>query len=109
MTYSTTELSIRWLKNNDYVSQNVEQYNQFAFKRKDLFGFIDIVAIKPGIILAVQTTTRANMRSRWRKIDSLAESRTWLAAGGRIVVHGWYKDGQRWRLAELVYDGITTL
>ncbi len=65
---------------------------------KDLFGIIDILAVRtaaadaslPGF-LGVQVTTR-NGRSEHRKtiLDSAA-SPDWLAAGGRIQIHSWFQ------------------
>lgn len=67
-------------------------------KRRDLFGFIDIVALdgQPGL-LGIQATTNVNAASRVLKIriDCYELARTWLEAGNRIQVWGWAKKGAR--------------
>jgi hypothetical protein len=74
--------------------------------RQDLYGFIDVLAIRDGEILAVQVTTGANVAARLAKIDAEPRAKTWLSAGGKIVVHGWSKQGARgkrkmWTLREV--------
>lgn len=59
--------------------------------RKDLFGFGDILAVKPGEFLIVQTTAASGQAARRSKIIALPEAGQWLRAGGRIMVHGWRK------------------
>jgi len=58
-----------------------------------LFGFIDLLAIRKGETLAVQTTS-TGVSSRIKKImesDYLPKVRD---AGWRIVVHGWRKNSK---------------
>ena len=66
--------------------------------RKDLFGFIDIVALQPDLpgLLGIQATSRSNVSSRVKKIREEPRSETWLAAGNRIEVWGWGKKTGRW-------------
>ncbi len=61
---------------------------------KDLFGFIDMVAMKDGITLAVQTTSGPNVSARIRKILKLASAVEWVKdPAHKIIVHGWRKVG----------------
>lgn len=98
---SPTQRSLAHLKASGYCAQVVERFNPYAKVRIDLFGFIDIVAIRSsnireGIdeqILAVQTTSRDNMNARVQKILLIPEAKIWLKAGGLIVVHGWALGG----------------
>jgi hypothetical protein len=69
----------------------VEYWNGFIGIRVDLFGWIDLIAIKPGVIMAVQTTSASNQSARVKKIRSLPSSKAWLDAGGKIWVMGWKK------------------
>ena len=73
----------------------MERFNFYTKRRKDLFNFIDIVAIRPGEILAIQTTSSSNMSARIQKIMSLPAAKHWIDAGGEIIVHGWSKKGPR--------------
>ena len=82
-------LSVELLKQRGYIVQKVEYWNPFARRRIDLFGCIDIVAIKHGEILGVQTTSWANVSSRLNKIHESKEMLMWVKAGGQIEVHGW--------------------
>lgn len=97
--------SLAHLRKEGYVVEIVEHFNFFSKRRIDLLGFADILALKPGEILAVQTTTRSNTASRINKIQGLAKAKAWTDAGGEIVVHGWSKKGPRgkrklWALTE---------
>ena len=97
MTTSPTTLSLKALRDAGYVAAVVEHFNPHKRIRQDLFGFIDILAIRPGETLAVQTTSRSNMAARVRKIaehDNVAAVRE---AGWRIEVHGWAQKKPRAR------------
>lgn len=72
-----------------------EHWNQFARRRVDLFGFIDVLAISDEQTLGIQTTSGDNVSHRVEKIVTLPAAAAWLRAGNRIVVHGWSKRGPR--------------
>ena len=57
MAMSPTQLSIRHLKENGYLVSVVEKWNPFVKIRQDLFGFIDVLAIRENETLAVQVTS----------------------------------------------------
>ena len=57
MAMSPTQLSIRHLKENGYLVAVVEKWNPFVKIRQDLFGFIDVLAIRENETLAVQVTS----------------------------------------------------
>lgn len=100
---SPTQRSLALLRKEGFVAQVVEKYNPYARVRVDLFGFIDIVAIKKecgkcaGIngVVGVQTTSAAHIMERVRKILSIPESKIWLECGNKIIVHGWSKKGAK--------------
>jgi hypothetical protein len=68
----------------------VERWNQFAKVRQDLFGFVDVVAIGTGCIVAIQATSTA-VANRVAKVLAEPNSRAWLESGGAIEVHGFSK------------------
>ena len=97
MTTSPTTLSLKALRDAGYVAAVVEHFNPHKRIRQDLFGFIDIIAIRPGETLAVQTTSRSNMAARVRKIADHPNVAAVREAGWAIHVHGWKKnDKGRW-------------
>lgn len=74
----------------------VEKWNVHAKVRQNLFGFADLLAIKDGTTLAVQTTSGSNMSHRIHKITANVAATLWLRSPYRqIVVHGWRKCGAR--------------
>jgi hypothetical protein len=82
------------LRKEGWTAQAVERFNAHAKVRRDLFGFIDVLAIRPGEPpLAVQATSGSNVAARLAKALALPALRTWLEAGCRFEVHGWAKKG----------------
>lgn len=92
-----TQRSLKLLRDRGYTAAVVERWNAFARVRQDLFGFVDIVAIKAGEsgVLAVQSTSADNLAARRTKIAAEPRAEVWLAAGNRIALHGWRKGGPR--------------
>lgn len=73
-------------------------------RRHDLFGCIDIVAIREGAILGVQATSGSNAAARVTKIreECRDAARLWLSTGAELQVWGWSKyklpvDRRYWR------------
>lgn len=92
MSVSATQRTLKELRKNGWTCGIVEKWNQFAHIRQDLFGFIDIVAMKPGHqILAVQCTTGAHHPEHKAKILAEPRALIWLKAGGRIDLVSWAK------------------
>lgn len=77
-----------------------ERWNAFARKRKDLFDFIDLLAIKDGEVVGVQTTSASNISARIKKIKEHPNYGPVRASGIKIVVHGWKKEKNRWKAKE---------
>ena len=94
-----TQRSLARLRDEGYVAEVVEKWIPGANLRKDLWGWCDILALNPDCvepILAVQTTTTANMKKR---IDKIVNSETVgivRKCGISIHVHGWSKKKGRW-------------
>ncbi len=106
---SPTVRTLKHLRDNGYVAEVVEKWNAFARIRQDLFGIIDVVAVKPGTVgvLGVQTTSYSNVSARIKKSMANKVLPVWVRAGNRFVVHGW-KKGVRGdsalRSVEFTYD-----
>lgn len=92
-----TQRSLNLLRERGYTVYVVEHFNAFAKVRRDLFGFIDIVALHPDKkgILGIQTTTSSNLAARITKAQALPAYSLWLDAGNVVEFHGWRKIGPR--------------
>ena len=67
--------------------------------RKDLFGFGDLIAIRPGAVLVVQVTDTDHQADRIAKITDHENVGHVREAGIGIHVHGWLKSASgRWEL-----------
>lgn len=102
--------SLELLRNHNFICQTVEYFNPWAKIRKDLFGFIDIVAVSTTGgkgVLGVQSTTGSNMSNRIKKILSIPDTKHWLMAANQIQLHGWRKvkqGGSRLTWKPLIYQ-----
>jgi hypothetical protein len=92
---SPTQLSLAKLREEGYTVAIVEHWNAFARIRQDLFGFIDLLALKGKEVLAVQTTTATNMSARVKKIGDHENVGFVREAGWTIHVHGWHQDDKK--------------
>ena len=93
---SPTSRSLEKMRKAGFLAEVVEKWNQWARVRKDLFGFIDVLAIRGDYIIAVQTTSASNVSARIQKIRNSPEAVKWLACSTRkIWVHGWAKRGAK--------------
>jgi hypothetical protein len=94
--------SVAYMREKGYTTGKVEYWNSFANKRVDLFGFIDLLAMKKGVkgLIGIQVTSRSNISIRKRKAESLEALEIWLSSGNRFIIHGWDKPEHRWRLKE---------
>jgi len=89
---SPSARSTKLLESEGWLVANVEKRLTRVLSQ-DLYGFVDLLCIRPGETLAVQTTDDTNFSKRRRKIlesENLARVR---AAGWRIECHGWKKRG----------------
>jgi hypothetical protein len=84
------------LRADGWLVAVVERWNPYAKIRQDLFGFIDLIAIKGDATLAVQTTSGSNASARVKKIRETQAASVWLESPSRtIIVHGWRKVGAK--------------
>jgi hypothetical protein len=90
---TNTQRTLKALKDGGYLCGMVERFNQYAGPhgiRQDLFGIIDIIAIKKGELLGVQSTGQA-FAEHDRKILASENLRPWLESGARFELWGWRK------------------
>ena len=100
---SPTQRTLERCRKLGYEAGVVERpWNPHTKKTTDLFGVIDIVAIAPGGILAIQATTGAHHADRRAKILAEPRARAWVVAGGSLELWTWSKRGpgesKRWAL-----------
>lgn len=99
---SPTQRSLEHLRRLGYLCAVVERWNPHGGVRQDLYGFLDVLAIREGEVLGIQVTTGANVAARIRKIAKHENVGTVRKAGIRILVHGWRKAANgRWKLREV--------
>ena len=101
MSKSPTELSLDLLRKDGYLAQVVEKWVPGANIRKDLFGFIDILAIGEDRTIAVQCTSYSNISDRVKKISESDTVSAVRKANWVIEVHGWRKVGNRWTVKRI--------
>jgi hypothetical protein len=101
------KLTREYLQAGGYIVDKAESYNAFSKRKKDLFKFIDFVAIHPHKkeLLAIQTTSKSNLTTRIKKAEGLDAYWHWLRTGNPVTFHGWYKEAGMWRLKEVWKDG----
>lgn len=83
----------------------VEQTIPHTFIKRDMFGFIDIVAITPTATIGIQATSGTNHAARMTKARQQPHFAAWLAAGRMFAVWSWSLRGERgkrklWALRE---------
>ncbi len=100
------ELSRKNLKKRGYLIDTAESYNAFIKRKKDLYGFIDIVGLHPVVqgVLAVQATSKSNLSTRLKKAKGLPAYHMWLACGNQVEFHGWHKPKHIWELKLIVVE-----
>ena len=92
------------MRDRGYLAEVVEKWIPMARKRKDLFGFIDVLcvhSVREGDVVGVQATSGSNVAARITKINDHENVGTVRKGGIRILVHGWSKRKGRWQLREV--------
>ncbi len=89
---SPAQLSLQTLRERGYKVEMVEHYNYFTHRRKDLWGFIDILAVKENSVLAVQVA--GGMEEKNPHLEKMKNSELFpivKSAGIKIELHIWRK------------------
>ena len=91
---SPTQRTLARLKKEDYdLVAITERWNPFARIRQDLFGIIDILAIKDGDTVATPGyTSYSNISARVNKITESSALPFLRSAGWTILCEGWKKE-----------------
>lgn len=96
MPSSPTQHTLAELQRLGYRTAIVERYCSFTRRRHDLFGCIDILALRGDCagLLGIQATSASNLAARVTKVlelDSTGVISDWLLAGNRLECWGWVK------------------
>lgn len=90
--------STKKLQEGGWIVGTVEQRIPHCFITRDLFRFIDLIAMSPTRgIMGVQVTggaSTSNFHARVAKIKTEPLHAIWMASGGRIQVHSWEGKGK---------------
>jgi hypothetical protein len=94
-----TSRTLKLLRNEGKIAEVTEKWNAFTHQRKDLFGFIDIIAldVKSSTTWGIQCTSTGNINARIKKICNECKDNAlaWLNTGNKIEVIGWSKKGKK--------------
>jgi len=93
MKKSPTQRTLEKMKKEGYLCAIVEKFNSFIKVRQDLFGFIDILAIREKEICGIQATSKSNLSGRINKICTHKNFEAVRKSGIKIIIHGWDEDG----------------
>lgn len=97
-----TQRTLKYYRGLGYKIGSVERYVSYAPKdprrrfrpgqKFDLFGIIDMIAIRKNEIIGVQSTGSA-FSSHMKKmtVENRQASLDWIDSGGKLVLIGWRK------------------
>lgn len=86
-----TQRTLKHVRDEGYLAEVVEHWNSHAKIRQDLFGFVDVVALRPGETVGIQCTSTQNVSARVAKIRASDMLEALKSAGWSIRVMGWTK------------------
>ena len=98
MAASPTQRTLALLRKEGWTAEVTEKWIPGATIRRDLFGFIDVLAIRGKEIIGVQSTSYANTSARVKKIAESEHVGAVREANIQIAVHGWRKVRNRWQV-----------
>jgi hypothetical protein len=95
---SPTSRTLAALRADGWIAEVVERWLPFARRRRDLLGFIDVLALRLGDpLLAIQTTSASNHASRVAKLKASPELALWLRCGHAAQVWSWRRRAGHWQ------------
>ena len=107
-----TARTLEHYRRQGYAVGIVERWIEKYGIRRDLFGILDIIAVKVGEpVLGIQSTVAGCVSARLAKARQTPDLPTWLATGARFVVIGWATKEGRWlpRIEEVTLGTVGAL
>lgn len=94
--------TVRALRRAGWAAEACETQIPGTLRKRDLFGFADVIAIKPGeAVLLVQATDSTHVANRRTKTCGVPEAKLALDSGVRVEVWGWSKTADEPRVVAL--------
>ncbi len=87
-----TPRTMKMLRDLGYEVQKVEHYHFYSKMTTDLFGVIDLIAMKPGILIGVQSTSYNQRTPHIQKILAEPRALTWVQTGCWLWMVSWKKE-----------------
>ena len=111
MAISPTQRSLKHLRDQGYTVAVTEKWNPHARVRQDLFGFVDLLAIRDSETLAIKTTSGSNLSARRVKVIEHENLPILFSAGWQVVLHGWLRKNSenKWVLREEILNKMPTI
>ena len=91
---SPVQRTLKYLRDHGYTAEKTEHFNFYAKKRQDLFGFIDVLAVKDEHLLALQVSDGAHHAGHTSAIKALPVARQ-LVFHMDVEIWSWSKRGRR--------------
>ena len=88
---SPTQRTLKQLRADGWLPWIVEKWNPHARRRQDLYGGIDVLALRKTSTLAIQCCAGGDVAKRVQKLKELPTLPWMLEAGWRVEVWGWRK------------------
>jgi hypothetical protein len=92
MAKKRVERSLELLQAQGFHAAIVERWNHFDKAYAEAFGFISLIAMRPGEkgILGIHMTP--DPEGAARKLLEDRRAKNWLQSGNRIEIHEWHKE-----------------
>lgn len=95
MAATPTKRTLDALRKEGWLVAVVERWNPHAKIRQDLFGFIDVLAIRDGVTLAVQACAGSGHSKRREKILAEPRAAAWCRGDRFLEIWSWSQRGER--------------